>query len=101
MVSASRVSLARSLKLEALANRHVEALLAGALAQVALQEEVVKLKLRVSVLDAELEKAVYEKNTAVEAAATGSNSKIDHTILVGKTQTQARSLVGVSSHETR
>lgn len=101
MEEASKGALARSMKWEAIAKRHERTLLSQQGVIVGLKAAVRGLKLKVKQVFSQLREMRREKNRAEKLArARGSAPvRVEHTILVGKTETQCRSLAGVSSHE--
>ena len=98
MLKASRGALARSLKLEALNDRHRRALLGGAQEEARLKDKSRDLGLRISLLESELREAV-DKQKAHGRSSQPADVGIDHNILRGKTPTEVRCLAGVPTHE--
>lgn len=100
MTSAAKGALSRSLRLEALDNRHHQALLEGATERLHLQHQIQLMVLKISELETELgeiKDSLGGKADKAHPAAPGI-ARIDHSILIGKDSTQVGSLVGVSSH---
>lgn len=101
MYAASKGALAKCLRLEALNTRHHQALLDAALERQELQQMVRMMRLEISQLETELEELLNKRSRREEAATETSAphvAGIDHSILLGKSPTQVRSLAGVSSH---
>ncbi|CAB1120445.1 unnamed protein product [Ectocarpus sp. CCAP 1310/34] len=101
MFSASRGALARSRKSDALVTRYRAALLDDNEKQRRLNDETRKLKLRISVLEAELKEAKQNEESVKEAAGTAPGVVgIDHNLLRALQPVGVRSLVGLSDHES-
>lgn len=102
MFNASRGALARSRKSDALVTRYRAALLDDYGKQRRLNDEARKLRLRISVLEAELKEAKQDEKGAKEAAGTahGVMVGIDHHLLRSLQPVGVRSLVGLSDHES-
>lgn len=100
MYAASKGALAKCLRLEALNTRHHQALLDAALERQELQQVVRLMRLDISQLETEL-KELNKRSRRAEPATETSVPRvagIDHSILMGKSPAQVRSLAGVSSH---
>lgn len=93
MVRASKGALARSFRAEALVERHKKALLVGAAREQELESDIMDLRLQIVGLEAE----ISEREEG--AGQSKRRNGIDHDIMVGKTDTACRSLVGLS-HES-
>ena len=94
-------ALARSLRAQALVERHERALLAKDKVEQGLKAEIRKLRLRNVSLEVQSTDG-HDVGGGLESAPRQANARngIDHNILVDKSPEACRSLVGLSSHES-
>lgn len=98
MYRARKGAIGRALKSEALVQRHETALLANNKKLVDMRLEVAGLRMEVSMLRSKLKEMAAEKEESEDGARVVTG--IGHQILQGKSERQARALVGVSSHDS-